>query len=147
MPTSSSRSNQVCWEANSSSRSDAGSAQCRSSSMTTTGRSWATATRALVTASNTRNASAGSGALRLGLGLQVGWAGRRLAEQDPEAGAAGGLGGRPLLGGGGPQEAADHLHPRPVAGRVVGLPAGAAEHQRAPPPGLVGGLAGQGGLA
>ena len=74
-------------------------------------------------------------------------AGRRLAQQHPQAGAAGGLGRRPLPGGGGPPEPADHLHPRPVAGRAVRAPAGAAEDQRPPPPRLVGGPADQGGLA
>jgi hypothetical protein len=73
--------------------------------------------------------------------------GRRLAEQDRQADAAGGPGRRPLLGRGGPPQRAEHLHPRPVARGAVGLPAGAAEHQRAAPPGLFRGVGDQRGLA
>lgn len=57
---SSSRSNQACWAANSSRRSEAGSALWRSSRTTTSGRLWETVTRAVVTASYSPKASAPS---------------------------------------------------------------------------------------
>ncbi len=53
----------------------------------------------------------------------------------------------PLLSRGGTPQPAHDLHPRPVSGRVVGVPARTTQHQRRLPTGLVGHAADQRGLA
>ncbi|PSK66019.1 hypothetical protein B0E53_02056 [Micromonospora sp. MH33] len=67
-----------------------------------------------------------------------------LAEQRREARPGGLLRAGPVVRPA--AQAAQHLHPGPVAGGAVGVPAGRAEHQRPAPPGLVGSSAHQRGL-